>query len=854
MDKKKLKNAKRSSVLAVDACPEILDWVDNEQNDDIDIHSLTTGSNVKVHFKCPKCGTGMYREMYRFLIKQADGSYHVPVCQTCSPTVPKSRVWLTDAVPDIDTYWNDELNGGHKPSEYSASSSEKVWTNCPICGTPVKRNVRFTWAPDENGVGRVIHCRTCGKRKPDNTLTEVFPSIVDYWVYDKNRHKPEYYTISSGKKEYILCPDCSKERYVAICDALAQDSDGTYRVTSCVECARKKQLDLRLQKDSNIAKACPEVDLYWDEKNEYAPNELTLYSLTKVYTHCPTCGKLLHRKAANTFREIDGVWHVLRCQRCAASEADKRRAMLNNGPVILECPELGEWWDSRNEIGPDKVTRGSHYEAYLTCPACHLHLRRDIHTFVSTHRDGRLLPVACPACGYSSKGDPEDNLLKVCPEIADWWDYEANAPFRPEQFTKGSRFMAHLNCPDCGMDLYTGIHSLLHTDENGNIVISHKGRCRKYRAMESENNLVACYPQVKTWWDYEENKPHLPEEYTLFSAKPAHFQCPSCGTKTHRRIVDAFVLNEHGVPVLFKCPYCYGAKATPGVNSLAALYPELAAECLSADDPERILASSSSRMKWKCPDCGGQWFDLVSNRVNGAGCPYCEDRRALTGYNDLSTIDPELSLEWSPNNELSPEEVRRSSPAPALWNCPTCHGEYSYIIAAREVGDDACPYCRGKKILTGYNDLVTVDPELSLEWSPNNELGPEEVRRNSPASALWNCPTCHGEYSSIIAVRKVGDDSCPYCSERKPSPGYNTLQAKHPDLIAKEWAVNENTLIGLDPDRILDSSTEPAWWNCPQCHHPYIMSPKNRLLKLKRGHNPCTFCNGRRIPSPRFIL
>lgn len=198
--KKKLKNAKRSSVSAVDACPEILDWVDNEQNDDIDIHSLTTGSNVKVHFKCPKCGTGMYRKMYRFLIKQADGSYHVPVCQTCAPTVPKSRVWLTDAVPDIDTYWNNELNGGHKPSEYSASSSEKVWTNCPICGTPVKRNVRFTWAPDENGVGRVIHCRTCGKRKPDNTLTEVFPSIVDYWVYDKNRHKPEYYTISSGKK------------------------------------------------------------------------------------------------------------------------------------------------------------------------------------------------------------------------------------------------------------------------------------------------------------------------------------------------------------------------------------------------------------------------------------------------------------------------------------------------------------------------------------------------------------------------------------------------------------------------------------------------------------------------------
>ena len=305
------------------------------------------------------------------------------------------------------------------------------------------------------------------------------------------------------------------------------------------------------------------------------------------------------------------------------------------------------------------------------------------------------------------------------------------------------------------------------------------------------------------------------------------------------------------------CPYCEDRRALTGYNDLSTIDPELSLEWSPNNElsPEEVRRSSPAPALWNCPTCHGEYSYIIAAReVGDDACPYCRGKKILTGYNDLVTVDPELSLEWSPNNKLGPEEVRRSSPASALWNCPTCHGEYSYIIAAREVGDDACPYCRGKKILTGYNDLVTVDPELSLEWSPNNELGPEEVRRNSPASALWNCPTCHGEYSSIIAVRKVGDDSCPYCSERKPSPGYNTLQAKHPDLIAKEWAVNENTLIGLDPDRILDSSTEPAWWNCPQCHHPYIMSPKNRLLKLKRGHNPCTFCNGRRIPSPRFIL
>lgn len=55
-----------------------------------------------------------------------------------------NKVILTDAVPDIEKYWDYEANEGKKPSDFGASSSEKVWTKCPICGTSVRRNVRFT--------------------------------------------------------------------------------------------------------------------------------------------------------------------------------------------------------------------------------------------------------------------------------------------------------------------------------------------------------------------------------------------------------------------------------------------------------------------------------------------------------------------------------------------------------------------------------------------------------------------------------------------------------------------------------------------------------------------------------------
>lgn len=96
--------------------------------------------------------------------------------------------------------------------------------------------------------------------------------------------------------------------------------------------------------------------------------------------------------------------------------------------------------------------------------------------------------------------------------------------------------------------------------------------------------------------------------------------------------------------------------------------------------------------------------------------------------------------------------------------------------------------------------------------------------------------------------------TCPYCSEKRPLPGYNTIKVKHPDLINEEWSTVENILLGLDPDNILENSTEKAWWKCPICKHHYLMSIKDRLMKAKRKHNPCVFCSGRRIPSPRIIL
>lgn len=332
MTKRKVSEIKhsKSDVSAAEACPDIYDWWDFKKNNNIDPNTISYGAKRKFYFTCPECHTVMYREMSRFIINNKDGTFSHVACQKCHPTQCKTKVNLVDAVPDIEKYWDYKLNKGRKPSEFGASSSEKVWTKCPICGTSVKRNVRFTWEKDEQGVGHVIHCRTCGKRSKKNSLVNLFPEIKKYWAYDKNKHDPEYYAISSGKKVYIRCPFCGYERYGAIGDLIVKDGD-RYRITICPNCKNPKRIIKKApskKRFTSIAKACPDICKYWDDSKN--PEDIPFNDKTiKIKIKCPSCGKPVERFPASTLKKDKetGIYTVKICQKCAVKEANTKQAL-----------------------------------------------------------------------------------------------------------------------------------------------------------------------------------------------------------------------------------------------------------------------------------------------------------------------------------------------------------------------------------------------------------------------------------------------------------------------------------------------------------------------------------------------
>ena len=75
-------------------------------------------------------------------------------------------------------------------------------------------------------------------------------------------------------------------------------------------------------------------------------------------------------------------------------------------------------------------------------------------------------------------------------------------------------------------------------------------------------------------------------------------------------------------------------------GSLAEERPELVAQWarINTLSPADISCGSHKKVWWVC-EKGHTWESTVKNRaLIGSGCPYCEHRAVLKGYNDLQTV------------------------------------------------------------------------------------------------------------------------------------------------------------------------------------------------------------------------
>ena len=343
-------------------------------------------------------------------------------------------------------------------------------------------------------------------------------------------------------------------------------------------------------------------------------------------------------------------------------------------------------------------------------------------------------------------------------ELLEQWHPTKNEPLTPDQLTYGSHRRVWWQC-EKGHEWQSAVYARTCSHAGCPVCAGVRARQRPPKAGDS---LLAARPELAAQWHPEKNGSLTPEQVSPGSHTRAWWQCE----KGHEWEATVKSRSEGG-----KCPICARRQVLAGENDLATTHPQLAVQWHPTKNgsllPRDVMAGNRRKAWWQCPR-GHEWSASIAARASsGSGCPVCAGKTVLPGENDLASAFADIAAQWhaGKNGPLTPEMVTPYSNRKVWWRCEKGH-EYEGQISARTTCGAGCPYCAGKKVLLGFNDLATRDPELAKQWHPtlNGSLTARMVTVGSRKRVWWQCDQGH-VWKAVVSSRATGRKSgCPVCA------------------------------------------------------------------------------------------
>ena len=384
-------------------------------------------------------------------------------------------------------------------------------------------------------------------------------------------------------------------------------------------------------------------------------------------------------------------------------------------------------------------------------------------------------------------------------------------------------------------------------------------------------------------WNYEKNAYLDLSNLTVGSNKKVWWKC-SKGHEWQATISHRALRNQG-------CPYCSGRIPIKGENDLLTTNPVLVKEwnySKNSIQPYDVKSISHKLIWWRC-EKGHEWQAKVYSRVQGTGCPYCSNKKVLSGFNDLATKFYDISLEWHPtkNVNLLPTQVLPGSDKLVWWKCPVCEFEWQAKINSRAIQGTGCPNCfkywgtsfPEQAILyylkKSYNNVLNRTLICNIEidiFIPDENIGIEydgfQWHKNSLLNDDKKDSICQENKIKLIRVRENGLKSTKsainilrqnrstndlenvikeiYLYLSKPSPIVNIKEDRNKIIsqyivdknelsfksknqkLAKEWDYKKNS--PLKPEMVAANCNEKVWWICSKCGFNWqsVVSSRNK--------------------------
>ncbi|MDD5902392.1 MAG: zinc-ribbon domain-containing protein [Oscillospiraceae bacterium] len=598
---------------------------------------------------------------------------------------------------------NNELN--FNPDELTLGSHKKVWWRCSQ-----GHEWQATIKNRNNGNG----CPYCSSRLVligYNDLQTANPSLAKEWNFEKNNGlTPTDVLPNSNKKVWWRC-NKGHEWQATI--------NSRNKGVGCPICNSERKTSF------------PEYAI------EYY---LTKYGLDVIHSYKEHGYELdIYIPSRKTAIEYDGYfWHMNKTKK----DLEKNLKCQKDGIILYR---IREGLPPLNDSSIDYVVQKGQRDLSQMLQKVLFDITR-MYVDVNLERD--IVAIE----NLREHTEKEYSLMLSNPELTKEWDYIKNGNLRPEYVATNSGKKVWWKCSK-GHEWQATIDS------------RNNGRgcpyCSGNKVLTGYNDLQTLNPVLAKEWNYEKNNGLTPKEVLPNSGKRVWWKCQ----RGHEWQATIDKRNKGK-----GCPYCSGRYAVKDENDLQTVNPTLAKEWNFEKNngltPIDVKPNSNKQVWWKCSK-GHEWQATINSRNAGCDCPICSNKKILKGYNDLQTVNPSLAKEWNyeKNNGLTPAEVSPNSGKKVWWKCDKGH-EWQATINSRNSGCE-CPYCSGRLVIKGENDLQSVNPALAKEWNYEKNMGltPVDVKPNSDKKVWWKCSRGH-EWQTRISHRNAGS-GCPQCAREK---------------------------------------------------------------------------------------
>lgn len=544
--------------------------------------------------------------------------------------------------------------------------------------------------------------------------------------------------------------------------------------------------------------------IYWDkEKNDEFFENVTIGSHDSYFWKCPTCKYEWKTRIGRLVNETKG------CPKC---NRNKRHVeyLEKNGNLSQRKDLIKEWNYNKNLKKPEEYTLSSPEKVWWICGKGH-EWPAKISNRTKNDRN-------CPFCSNQKILKGYNDLKTLNPKIAEEWNYDKNEK-KPYEIGAGSgkkywwvckqghewkespvNRCKGYNCPKCNKERKTSF------PEKAALFYIKKYYKDKiisnYRSENIENKEIDIFlPKLNIGLEYDgiyfhKNKTRdLEKDIICASNSISLFHIVE--TKHQNKSDDKYIY--------------YNIKNTENLEWAINSFLNI---LLKSKEKDYDIHINRDRNKI---------YDLMDF--------YEKEQSLLNCY-------PELAKEWNydKNGKLKPEFVSYGSDKKVWWRCIKGH-EWPAVISSR-IKKSGCPICAGQKVLIGYNDLKSQNPNLAKEWNyERNTFKPNEVTSKSNREVWWICEKGH-EWPAKISSRAKGHN-CPFCSNQKVLEGYNDLKTLYPE-IAKEWNYNKNGK--LKPTEVVAKSNKKVWWICEKRHEYDAI-----IGERTRNNTGCPYCSNTKL-------